>query len=61
MRPRTLARIGQLGMLNRALHRFARSAALRGLLGSYHGGLALERLYRRAAMRYRLIVAAKLD
>ena len=39
------------------LHRFAPSAGLRAVLDSYHGGLALERLYRQGLMSYRLIVA----
>jgi SAM-dependent methyltransferase len=60
LRPRTLARIAQLERLNRVLHRCAPSAGLRELLDSYRGGLALERLYRTARMRYRLIVAEKL-
>jgi len=59
VRPRTLARIATLETLNRALHRLAPSAGLRGLLDSYHGGLALERLYRCALMRYRLVVAER--
>lgn len=58
VRPRTLARIAQLEMLNRALYRLA-PAALRAVLDSYHGGLALERLYRNALMSYRLVVARK--
>jgi SAM-dependent methyltransferase len=61
LRPRTLARIAQLERLNRVLHRLAPSAGLRELLDSYRGGLALERLYRFGLMRYRLIVAQKLD
>jgi SAM-dependent methyltransferase len=60
MRPRTLARIAHLEGLNRLLYRLAPSAAVRDLLDSYRGGLALERLYRTALMRYRLIVAEKL-
>jgi SAM-dependent methyltransferase len=60
MRPRTLARIAQLERFNRALRRVAPFAALRSLLDSYHGGLALERLYRSNWMRYRLIVAENL-
>jgi SAM-dependent methyltransferase len=60
VRPRTLERIARLERLNRALYRFAPSAALRDLLDSYRGGLALERLYRSALMRYALIVAEKL-
>jgi len=57
LRPRTLARIAQLERLNRALRRVAPSAGLRAMLDSYHGGLALERLYRRNLMSYRIIVA----
>jgi SAM-dependent methyltransferase len=60
LRPRTLQRIAALETLNRALHRLAPSAGLCELLDSYHGGLALERLYRSALMRYRLIIAEKL-
>lgn len=61
LRPRALARIARLETLNRLLHRIAPSDSLRALLDSYHGGLALERLYRAGAMRYRLIVAEKLS
>lgn len=60
LRPRTLSRIATLETLNRALHRLAPSAGLRELLDSHRGGLALERLYRTALMRYRLIIAEKL-
>ena len=59
LRPRTLARIARLEALNRALHRCLRSAAFRGLLDSYQGGLALERLYRHGLMHYRLLLARK--
>ncbi len=59
LRPRPPSRIAALEMLNRVLHRLSPSAALRELLDSYHGGLALERPYRRALMRYRLVVAEK--
>jgi len=61
VRPRTLARIARLETLNRLLHRLAPSAGVRALLDSYRGGLALERLYRATLMRYRLVVAEKLD
>jgi SAM-dependent methyltransferase len=61
LRHRTLARIAQLEKLNRVLRRFAPSGAVRELLDSYRGGLALERLYRFALMRYRLIVVEKLS
>jgi SAM-dependent methyltransferase len=60
LRPRTLAPLARLEALNRVLHRVAPSAALRQLLDSYRGGLALERLYRAGLMRYRLIVAERL-
>ena len=59
VRPRTLAQIARLSAVNRALHRLAPSAGLRTLLDSYQGGLALERLYRRSLMSYRLVVARK--
>ena len=59
VRPRTLPRIAQLEGLNRALYRVVPSAGLRELLDSYRGGLALERLYRRGLMSYRLVVARK--
>ncbi len=61
LRPRTLAQIARLETLNRVVRRVTPSAGLRELLDSYHGGLALERLYRASLMRYRLIVAEKLD
>ena len=61
LRPRTLAGIARLESLNRVLHRFAPAAAIRELLDSYRGGLALERLYRSGLMRYRLIVAERLS
>jgi cyclopropane fatty-acyl-phospholipid synthase-like methyltransferase len=59
VRPRTLAVIARLEALNRAVYRVAPSAGLRALLDSYHGGLALERLYGRGLMSYRLVVARK--
>ncbi|HUQ52231.1 MAG TPA: methyltransferase domain-containing protein [Gammaproteobacteria bacterium] len=59
VRPRTLRRIAQLETLNRALHRVLPSGGIRELLDSYRGGLALERLYRRGLMNYRLVVARK--
>jgi SAM-dependent methyltransferase len=59
VRPRTRAQIARLETLNRLLFRIAPAAGARVLLDSYHGGLALERLYRDARMRYRLIVARK--
>ncbi len=59
VRPRALAAIARLEALNRALYRITRARGLRALLDSYHGGLALERLYRRGLMSYRLVVARK--
>jgi SAM-dependent methyltransferase len=58
VRPRTLKRIAQLERLNRALWRVA-PGALRAVLDSYHGGLALERLYRKGLVSYRLVSARK--
>jgi tocopherol O-methyltransferase len=55
MKQRAPARLERLVRLNR----FVRAAGVaRGLLGGQHGGLMLERLYRRGVMRYRLIVGA---
>jgi SAM-dependent methyltransferase len=59
-RPRTLARIAFLERLNRVLRRVTPSQTGRALVDSYHGGLALERLYRHGLMTYRLLVARKL-
>jgi cyclopropane fatty-acyl-phospholipid synthase-like methyltransferase len=59
VRPRTHARIARLEWLNRLLYRMAPAAGARVLLDSYHGGLALERLYRDARMTYRLVLARK--
>jgi SAM-dependent methyltransferase len=59
VRPRTLEQIGRLEALNRALYRRVPGSGVRAMLDSYHGGLALERLYRQALMRYRLLVARK--
>jgi SAM-dependent methyltransferase len=58
VRPRTLARIAILERLNLMLRTLAPSRA-EPLLDSYRGGLALERLYRRGSIRYRLIVARR--
>ena len=58
-RPRTLARISQLTRLNRAVHRLGPSPALRQVMDSHRGGLALERLLRHGRVRYRLLVARK--
>jgi SAM-dependent methyltransferase len=57
--PRTLPRIARLERLNRLLRRLAPTQTARALLDSYHGGLALERLYRHRLMTYRLVLARK--
>lgn len=57
VRPRTLRRIAALEALNVALRAVAPTRRVAALLDSYRGGLALERLYRRSLMRYRLLVA----
>lgn len=59
VRPRTLAEIDRLESLNRAVHRRAPFRGLRAMLDSYHGGLALERLYRQSLMKYRLLIAQR--
>jgi 27-O-demethylrifamycin SV methyltransferase len=58
-RVRTLSQIARLERLNVVL-RACVPRRWRVVLDSYHGGLALERLYRRGQMRYRLLVATKL-
>lgn len=58
-RVRTLAQIRRLEVVNRAAHAVVPHAGWRSVLDSYHGGLALERLYRHGAMRYRLLVAGR--
>lgn len=58
VRPRPVWRIGVLEALNR-LAALWPSAALREVMDSHMGGLALERLSRRGLMRYRLLVARR--
>ncbi len=58
-RLRTLRQIARLESVNRALHRVVPVPALRAVLDSYEGGLALERLYARGLMRYRFVVSRK--
>ena len=60
LRPRSLARIATLERVNAWLRHVTPTAAVRRLLDSYRGGLALERLYRRGLMSYRLLVARRL-
>jgi hypothetical protein len=45
-----------LERINRLLHAGIPLPAWRGLMDSYYGGLALERLYRAGLMEYRLLV-----
>lgn len=61
VRPRSLAQIRRLELLNRIAHRIVPSEGFRAMLDSYHGGLALERLYRQALMKYRLLIAQRLQ
>ncbi len=58
-RPRRLSAIRVLEAINRAASRAIPSPALREVLQSHFGGLALERLTRLGLMRYRMIVARR--
>ena len=58
VRLRSRLRIGMLMALNRAAHLFPLNA-LRQVMDSHLGGLALERLTRNQLVRYRLLVARK--
>jgi SAM-dependent methyltransferase len=59
LRVRTLEQIRRLTLANRWLHRVVPSQRWCSVLDSHHGGLALERLYRREEMQYRLLVARR--
>ena len=59
LRPRPMPRLAALVALNRFARAVVPAAAARAMLDSYLGGLALERLYRRGAMRYRVLVARR--
>jgi SAM-dependent methyltransferase len=59
LRPRGRPAIAALAALNRVAHALVPVAAWRMLMESHRGGLALERLYRDGAMRYRLLVAER--
>ena len=61
LRPRSLARIGALAALNRLAYAFVPRTTARAMLDSYLGGLMLERLYRRGAMTYQLLVARRVQ
>jgi SAM-dependent methyltransferase len=58
-RPRANRRLAQLTALNRLVHRLIPSAALRQVMDSHLGGLALERLARGGLIRYRLLIAQR--
>jgi SAM-dependent methyltransferase len=58
-RPRTFGRIALLMRLNVMARLLLPSAALRQVLDAHRGGLALERLLRTGAVRYRLLVARR--
>ncbi len=58
-RPRTLARITQLSVLNRITRRLAGTRGLGAVMDSHLGGLALERMIRRGEIKYRMLVARK--
>jgi SAM-dependent methyltransferase len=59
LRPRSLQRVAMLERINAWLRRSAPTDAIRRLLDSYRGGLALEHLYRDGLMTYRLLVARR--
>lgn len=60
-RPREPARIAALMRVNRAARRLVPSPAVGQVLDAHLGGLALERLLRTGAVRYRMIVASRPD
>ena len=59
LRVRTLDQARRLTFANRWLRRVVPSKRWRSVLDAHHGGLALERLYRRKSMQYRLLVAKR--
>lgn len=61
VRPRSFNRIRLLERLNRTAHSLVPSEPFRKVMDSHRGGLALERLTRLGAVRYRLLVASKLE
>lgn len=50
-------RLERLVRVNRRWHRLLRATRARTLVDALHGGLMLERLYRRGGMRYRFLLA----
>jgi cyclopropane fatty-acyl-phospholipid synthase-like methyltransferase len=59
LRVRTLDQLRRLSLANRWLRRVVPVKRWRSVLDSHYGGLALERLYRRESMQYRLLVAIR--
>jgi SAM-dependent methyltransferase len=59
LRPRTLLTLKALITVFGLARRFAPTPGLRDVLDALRGGFLLEALYRKGAMTYRLIVAAK--
>lgn len=59
LRPREPSTLSRLEHLNRLAHRLVGADGWRMLMDAHRGGLALERLYRSGAMRYRLLVAER--
>ena len=58
-RPRARLTVAALRAVNAAVRLVAPSPALRAVMASHRGGLALERLLRDRLVRYRLIVARR--
>jgi SAM-dependent methyltransferase len=58
-RTRSLAHVRSLMALNRLVSACVPSPALRDVMRSHRGGLALERLIRRGLLRYRLLIASR--
>jgi SAM-dependent methyltransferase len=61
VRPRPLARIQLLEWLNGMARRLVPKDSFRRVMDSHRGGLALERLNRRGVVRYRMLVASKVE
>jgi SAM-dependent methyltransferase len=56
---RDRGKLERLVRVNRRWHRLLRATRARTLVDALHGGLMLERLYQRGAMRYRFLLARK--
>ncbi len=59
LRPRDATDLARLTRLNRWARAVVPIPAFRMVMDSHHGGLALERLYRRGAMSYRMMMATR--